>query len=112
MEASESNGVDDGVLHPDVFSREFDRALKRLNAQRKQQQEDEADVTLLPEIGLHGLRHTWATLALKQGIAANVVQERLGHSRVGITLDIYTHVLPTMQADAAAKVAALFAPSR
>jgi integrase len=40
-------------------------------------------------------------------VPAKVVQERLGHKRIEITLDIYSHVLPTMQQDAAARVAAL-----
>jgi integrase len=40
----------------------------------------------LPRLTLHGLRHTWATLALEQGIHPRVVQERLGHSTIAITL--------------------------
>jgi integrase len=55
----------------------------------------------LEPIGPHGLRHTWATLALQAGVPAKVVSERLGHSSVGMTLDRYSHVLPTMQEDAA-----------
>ena len=46
----------------------------------------------LPTLTLHGLRHTWATLALEQGIHPRVVQERLGHSTIAITLGIYSHV--------------------
>lgn len=61
----------------------------------------------LPWIGLHGLRHTHATMALKAGVPAKVVQERLGHSSVTITLDTYSHVLPNMQRDAAERVAEL-----
>ena len=61
----------------------------------------------LPWIGLHGLRHTHATLALKAGVPAKVVQERLGHSSVTIALDTYSHVLPNMQRDAAERVAEL-----
>ena len=58
----------------------------------------------LEPIGPHGLRHTWATLALQTGVPAKVVSERLGHSSAGITLDRYSHVLPTMQEDAAEAV--------
>jgi integrase len=58
-------------------------------------------------IRFHDMRHTAATLALQAGVPAKVVQERLGHKRIEITLDIYSHVLPTMQQDAAARVAAL-----
>jgi integrase len=53
------------------------------------------------------LRHTSATLLLSAGVPAQVVAQRLGHKRVEITLGIYGHVLPSMQRDAAAKVAAL-----
>lgn len=50
-------------------------------------------------------------LSLKEGIHPRIVQERLGHSTVSITLDIYSHVLPTMQENAAAKIgAAVFGP--
>jgi integrase len=62
----------------------------------------------LEPIGPHGLRHTWATLALQAGVPAKVVSERLGHSSVGMTLDRYSHVLPTMQEDAAEAVGQIF----
>ncbi|MFL5835069.1 MAG: tyrosine-type recombinase/integrase [Solirubrobacteraceae bacterium] len=56
---------------------------------------------------LHGLRHTWASLALQAGINPKVVSERLGHTTVSFTLDTYSHVMPGMQEDAAARVASL-----
>ena len=58
-------------------------------------------------ITLHGLRHTIATLLLKAGVPAQVVQQRLGHRRIEITLGIYAHVLPSMQQDAARRLGAL-----
>jgi integrase len=58
----------------------------------------------LPRIRFHDLRHTHATHLLGSGVHPKVAQERLGHSTVGITLDLYSHVLPGMQEDAAAKV--------
>ncbi len=58
----------------------------------------------LPRIRFHDLRHTHATHLLSNGVHPKVAQERLGHSSVGITLDLYSHVLPGMQEDAAAKV--------
>jgi len=61
----------------------------------------------VPRIRLHDLRHTWATLALANGVPVKVVQERLGHATVGITMDIYAHVLPGMQSDAASLVASV-----
>jgi integrase len=62
----------------------------------------------LPRIRLHDLRHGHATHLLASGVHPKVASERLGHSRVGITLDLYSHVLPGMQEDAAARVDAAF----
>ena len=61
----------------------------------------------LPRLTIHGLRHTWATLALEQGIHPRVVQERLGHSTIAITLGIYSHVSPTLHDEAAETIAGL-----
>jgi integrase len=58
-------------------------------------------------ITVHGLRHTSATLLLKAGVAPQVVQQRLGHKRIEITLGIYAHVLPSMQQDAARRLRVL-----
>jgi integrase len=63
----------------------------------------------LPSIRFHDLRHTSATLLLSQGVHPKVVQERLGHSQIGVTMDVYSHVLPGMQADAAEKMGAILA---
>jgi hypothetical protein len=57
---------------------------------------------------LHDLRHGWATLALQAGVHPKVVQERLGHANIGITLDTYSHVVAGLYEDAAEQVAALF----
>ena len=48
----------------------------------------------------HGLRHTHATLLLQQGVNPKIVQERLGHSSIKVTMDTYSHVLPDMQRQA------------
>src|SRR5450756_811211 len=53
---------------------------------------------------LHDLRHTHATLLLRQGVHPKVVQERLGHANVSITLDIYSHCTANMQQEAAEKI--------
>jgi len=58
----------------------------------------------LPRIRFHDLRHSHATHLLSAGVHPKIAQERLGHSTVGITLDLYSHVLPGMQEDAAGKV--------
>jgi integrase len=69
--------------------------------------------TTLPRIRFHDLRHAHATHMLSSGIHPKVASERLGHSKVGITLDLYSHVMPGMQEDAAAKMdAALRAAQR
>jgi integrase len=62
----------------------------------------------VPKIRLHDLRHTWATLALLAGVHPKVVSERLGHATTSITLDIYSHVQPELDAHAATAVAELF----
>ncbi|MDQ6947897.1 MAG: site-specific integrase [Actinomycetota bacterium] len=61
----------------------------------------------LPRIRLHDLRHTHATIALQAAINPKVVQERLGHASVRVTLDTYTHVLQPMHGEAASRIAAL-----
>ena len=58
----------------------------------------------LPQLRFHDLRHAHATHLLASGVHPKVASERLGHSRVGITLDLYSHVMPGMQEDAVAKV--------
>ena len=62
---------------------------------------EEAD---LVGLRFHGLRHACATFMLQQGTNVKVVSERLGHSGVGITLSVYAHVLPGIQAEAAARL--------
>jgi integrase len=64
----------------------------------------------LPEIRFHDLRHTAATLMLQEGVHPKVVQERLGHSQISITMDTYSHVLPVMQEEAAKKLDELLTP--
>jgi integrase len=84
--------ADGSPWHPKTVSTRFVDTAERLG---------------MPHLSLHGLRHTWATLALGGNVHPRVVQERLGHSSVGVTLDIYSHVTPAMQSLAAEQVAAL-----
>ena len=58
----------------------------------------------IADFRLHDLRHTSASLMLSAGIHPKIVSERLGHSSITITLDLYSHVIPGMQADAAEKL--------
>jgi integrase len=83
---------DGRCLRPDAVSATFLRRVSQYG---------------LPRLTLHGLRHTWATLALERGIHPRVVQERLGHSTVAITLGVYSHVAPTLHDEAAQLVADL-----
>jgi integrase len=83
------------TYHPDLISQKFQKAVR----DSKQ-----------PRVRLHDLRHTHATLALQAGIHPKVVQERLGRASIQITLDLYSHAIPAMHEEAAAKVAALFMP--
>jgi integrase len=82
-------------IHPHVFSQTFERLR---------------DIADVPPIRLHDLRHTHATLLLKAGVPLKVVSERLGHSNPAFTMATYQHVLPGMQAEAAATFANLIAP--
>jgi integrase len=68
-------------IHPDSFSRDFNRLVRNLD---------------VPRIRFHDLRNTHATLALKAGVHPKVVSERLGHATVGVTLDLYSHVMPAL----------------
>jgi integrase len=64
----------------------------------------------LPKIRLHDLRHTHATLALQAGVHPKIVSERLGHATVSLTLDVYSHAIGHMQAEAAEEVGRLVFP--
>jgi integrase len=64
----------------------------------------------LPDIRFHDLRHTAATLMLQQGVHPKVVQERLDHADISLTLNTYSHVLPSMQEEAAEKMDELLKP--
>jgi len=57
----------------------------------------------LKGVRLHDLRHTHATLMLRQGVHPKIVSERLGHSSIAITFDTYSHILPGLQEAAARK---------
>jgi integrase len=78
---------DGGPIHPDLFSQTWSRLMEKSDVRR---------------IRLHDLRHTHASILLKAGVPVKVVSERLGHSSPAFTMTVYQHVLPGMQADAAA----------
>ena len=66
------------------------------------------DRTDLPRIRLHDLRHGWATMALSADVHPKVVQ-RLGHSSITVTLDVYSHVTEGLHENAASLVGGLIA---
>lgn len=75
-----------GIINPsNLRNRSFARLLKRAE---------------IPKIRFHDLRHTCATLLLAKNVNPKIVSEMLGHSSIAITLDTYSHVLPTMQESA------------
>jgi integrase len=83
---------DGRLIHPDLLSKWFVRSVGE---------------ALLTPIRFHDLRHTHASLALQAGVPAKVVSERLGHATVAFTLDVYSHVIPGLQEEAAERIAAL-----
>lgn len=66
----------------------------------------------IQKLRFHDLRHTAATLLLSKGVHPKIVQERLGHAQIGVTLDTYSHVLPSMQKEAAAILDIMFKNER
>lgn len=58
----------------------------------------------LPDIRVHDLRHSHASLLLASGVNPKVVQERLGHASITLTLQTYSHVIPSLQEEAAKKL--------
>jgi integrase len=83
---------DGSPIHPRRFSRWFERHSGRAG---------------LPRIRLHDLRHSYASAALAAGVPAKVVSERLGHATIAVTMDVYSHVLPGLDREAADTVARL-----
>lgn len=82
-------GIDGSPLQPRSLTHEW----VRLRAAKQ-----------LPRIRFHDLRHTHATHMLKDGVHPKIASERLGHSKIGITLDLYSHVMPGMQEEAVEKL--------
>jgi integrase len=72
------------------MTHEFSKAVRRIKD--------------MPRVRFHDLRHSHATQLLQAGVHPKVAQERLGHSSITVTLDLYSHVSETMQEDAAAKL--------
>jgi integrase len=83
------------TMHPTSMYKDFKALLKQAS---------------LPNIRFHDLRHTTATIMLQQGVHPKIVQERLGHADISMTLNTYSHVLPSMQEEAAEKLDEILVP--
>ena len=79
--------VEGKPLDPGVVSHNFSRMAKRAG---------------LGTVRFHDLRHTFASLMLLRGAKPKVISEALGHASVGFTMDVYSHIIEGMQADAMA----------
>jgi len=90
-----------------VFANEIGGAIERGNMTRRSF-EPLLKRAELPRMRFHDLRHTAATLMLGKGVHPKIASEMLGHSKVGITLDLYSHVTPTMQQQAVTALDAVF----
>lgn len=83
-------------IHPNTLRQQFQALLRKAE---------------FPAIRFHDLRHSVATLLLSSGVHPKVVQGILGHSQISMTMDIYSHVLPTMHQDAMDKLNQAFGKS-
>lgn len=79
-------------IEPDHLKRWFKPLLKKAG---------------LPDIRFHDLRHTAASLLLAQGVGPRVIMETLGHSQISLTMNTYSHVMPSLQREAADKMDAI-----
>jgi integrase len=86
--------ADGEPMQPRSLTHEFTRLIGRTKS--------------IPRVRFHDLRHSHATQLLIAGVHPKVAQERLGHSTITVTLDLYSHVTATMQEDAAAKIDSAF----
>lgn len=92
--------------HGLIFTRDFGQPILMNNLGQREFARL-IELAQVKPITFHGLRHTSATLLLQAGVPIKVVSERLGHKRIEITLNVYAHVLPSMQQDAAVKLGRL-----
>lgn len=81
-----------GILYPNSLDKQLAKTIKGAG---------------VPEITMHGLRHTFATTLLGSNVNPKIVQEMLGHATIKTTMDTYSHVLPNMQKDAASQLGAV-----
>ena len=105
--ASGSLYHDEGLVFAKEHPPAFGRPLQINNFSEREYRRLIKQAGVRP-IKFHGLRHSCATLALKQGVHVEILPERLGHKSIEITLNRYAHALPSMQQDATVKLGELF----
>jgi integrase len=94
--------------HDLVFPNQVGRPIEKQNLTRRSFK-PLLERAGLPSIRFHDLRHSAATIMLSMGEHPRVVQERLGHSTIAVTMDVYSHVMPTLQEEAAERLDRVFA---
>jgi integrase len=92
---------DGSLMHPRWISKKWAKAINKKWAKAIKE-------SGLPRRGFHHLRHAYATQMLANGVHIKVASGRLGHSTTGITMDLYQHVMPGTQEDAAAQIDAAY----
>ena len=85
------------AVAPDMISKDFCAIVRKAG---------------LPHLTLHGLSHAHATMALTAGVNPKTISERLGHSSIATTMDVYSHVLPGLQEEAAQAVENVLSQAR
>ena len=93
-----------------IFANRRGRPTERANLQR-QSFWPLLERAGLPRVRFHDLRHACASMLLAQNVNPKIVQEMLGHSSIAVTMDTYSHIMPSLQADAAEKMDRLLAAS-
>ena len=94
--------------HDLVFTSPFGEPMSPTNFSRRYFKPLLKKCDISSEFTFHGLGHTHATLLLRQGVNPKIVQERLGHSSIKVTMDTYSHVLPDMQRQAVDALQGIF----
>ncbi len=101
-----------------VFTTSIGTAIEKSNLHRdfkgiiEKANESSAEEATLPFIRFHDLRHSTASLLLAQGVHPRAIMELLGHSRIGVTMDTYAHVMPAMMQDVADKMDSILANAK
>lgn len=98
--------VDGRPMDPRNLLRLHTNTIKKINKKIEKEAEEKniKDYKLLPKVSFHDLRHTFATMLLEMNEHPKVVQEILGHTKISITLDIYSHVSNDLKEQAAARL--------